>query len=123
MPSLGRFSRASLSLPSALLVACGPAQFEPTVPNTPPAATTQSAPPTPAPAPTAAAASKEPAKYPAEPKGPPPIPPPDGQGLSVKVQKYIVVDQFGYRTRMAKVAVLVDPVAGWNAADEYTPGG
>jgi hypothetical protein len=122
MSSLGRILAVSFGFQSALLVACGPAQFEPTVPNTPPAATTPSAVPPPAPPTPAATASKEPAKYPAEPKGPPPIPPPDGQGLSVKVQKYIVVDQFGYRTRMSKVAVLVDPVAGWNAADEYTPG-
>lgn len=60
--------------------------------------------------------------YPAEPKGPPPVAPPEGQGLSVKLQKYIVVDQFGYQPALAKVAVLVDPEVGWNAADSYTPG-
>ncbi|HVR21173.1 MAG TPA: glycoside hydrolase family 9 protein, partial [Polyangiaceae bacterium] len=102
-----------------VLAACKP-EFVPaatTVPSSPPNAST------PAPAPNAAAASSvSPTVYPAEPKGPPPIPPPDGQGLSVKLQKYIVVDQFGYRARDAKVAVLVDPVAGWNANDEYQPG-
>jgi len=60
--------------------------------------------------------------YPAEPKAPPPVPPPVGQGNSVKLQKYIVVDQFGYPPALAKVAVLVDPQRGWNAADSYTPG-
>ncbi|MGC4090903.1 MAG: glycoside hydrolase family 9 protein [Polyangiaceae bacterium] len=50
------------------------------------------------------------------------MPPPDGQGLSVKLQKYIVVDQFGYRTKQAKVAVLADPEKGWNADESYVPG-
>ena len=36
---------------------------------------------------------------------------------------YIVVDQFGYRPEDAKVAVLVDPQEGFNAEDEYVPGG
>ncbi len=35
---------------------------------------------------------------------------------------YIMVDQFGYRPEDAKVAVLVDPQAGFNAEDEYVPG-
>jgi hypothetical protein len=60
--------------------------------------------------------------YPAEAKGPPPVAPPEGQGLSVKLQKYIVVDQFGYRPSLVKIAVLVDPELGWNAADAYQPG-
>jgi endoglucanase len=61
--------------------------------------------------------------YPAEPKGPPPVPPPPGQGLSVPLQRYIAIDQFGYRPKMTKVAVLVSPERGWNAADTYAPQG
>jgi hypothetical protein len=60
--------------------------------------------------------------YPFTPVDPPPVPPPAGQGLAVPLQRYIVVDQFGYRTKMAKVAILVDPERGWNANDEYKPG-
>lgn len=36
---------------------------------------------------------------------------------------YIMVDQFGYLPNAPKVAVLVDPQEGFNAADEYVPGG
>src|SRR5688572_19047155 len=43
-------------------------------------------------------------------------------GSEVPESKYIVVDQFGYRPDMKKVAILVDPQEGWNAADEYVPG-
>src|SRR5688572_16598835 len=57
--------------------------------------------------------------YPATPTAPPPVTPPAGKGLGVKVQRYIVVDQFGYRPDMRKVAVLVDPREGWNAGDSY----
>lgn len=60
--------------------------------------------------------------YPAAAKAPPPVPPPAGQGLDVPFQRYIVVDQFGYRPAMSKRAVLVDPEVGWNAADAYQPG-
>lgn len=35
---------------------------------------------------------------------------------------YIMVDQFGYRPQDKKVAVLADPVSGFNAADTYAPG-
>lgn len=63
------------------------------------------------------------APYPAEPKGPAPVPPPPGQGLTVPLQRYIALDQFGYRPKMTKVAVLVDPERGWNAADSYSPEG
>ena len=35
---------------------------------------------------------------------------------------YLRVDQFGYRPADAKVAVLVDPQTGFNAADAYEPG-
>jgi len=43
-------------------------------------------------------------------------------GDQVPVNDYIVVDQFGYRPEMKKVAVLVDPEVGWNAKDSYVPG-
>jgi endoglucanase len=43
-------------------------------------------------------------------------------GVEVPENRYIVVDQFGYRPDMKKVAVLVDPREGWNASDEYVPG-
>jgi endoglucanase len=62
------------------------------------------------------------AGYPAEPTAPPPVAPPAGKGLELKLERYIVVDQFGYRPGMKKVAVLADPQAGWNAKDAYTPG-
>src|SRR5690606_9290615 len=32
------------------------------------------------------------------------------------------VDQFGYRPDLPKVAILVHPERGWNAADAYEPG-
>lgn len=35
---------------------------------------------------------------------------------------YIKVDQFGYLTSMGKVAIVVDPQAGYNAAEAFTPG-
>jgi len=38
------------------------------------------------------------------------------------VNPLIRVDQFGYRPRAKKIAVLVDPVEGWNANDALTPG-
>lgn len=37
-------------------------------------------------------------------------------------QKYIMVDQFGYRPFDTKVAVLADPQIGFNASDTYIPG-
>ncbi len=40
----------------------------------------------------------------------------------VTVQKYIMVDQFGYRPGDDKVAVLVDPQSGFNSSDSYIPG-
>lgn len=60
-------------------------------------------------------------EYPAEPKAPPPVAPPAGQGLGVKLERHIAIDQFGYRPDMTKVAVLVDPELGWNAAEGYRP--
>ncbi len=62
------------------------------------------------------------APYPSEPKAPPPVPPPAGAGFDIKLQKYIVVDQFGYQPELAKVAILVNPKRGWNAGDAYSPG-
>ena len=38
------------------------------------------------------------------------------------VSELIRVDQFGYRPAAKKVAVLVDPVEGWNAAETLPPG-
>jgi endoglucanase len=35
---------------------------------------------------------------------------------------YIMVDQFGYRPADEKIAVLADPVSGFNAGDHYLPG-
>jgi hypothetical protein len=35
---------------------------------------------------------------------------------------YIKVDQFGYLTGMGKVAIVVDPQAGYNAAEAFSPG-
>lgn len=68
-------------------------------------------------------AAASPAPYPAEPQAPPPVQPPAGQGRDIPLQRYIVVDQFGYRPEMTKVAVLVDPQRGWNAGDSYAPDG
>ena len=59
--------------------------------------------------------------YPASPKAPAPVAPPAGSGTSIALERYIVVDQFGYRPDMTKVAILVNPERGWNAADSYTP--
>jgi hypothetical protein len=61
--------------------------------------------------------------YPATPRGEPPVPLPKGEGAAIKHQRYIVVDQFGYRPGMQKFAILPDPQAGWNAGDSYSPQG
>lgn len=39
-----------------------------------------------------------------------------------RVSELIRVDQFGYRPRATKIAVLVDPVEGFNATQELVPG-
>lgn len=65
--------------------------------------------------------SSPPVTYPATPRAAPPIAPPPGAGLDVKHERYIVVDQFGYRPPIRKVAVLANPERGWNAGDEYLP--
>jgi endoglucanase len=44
-------------------------------------------------------------------------------GLLEREIPYIMVDQFGYRPNDTKVAVLVDPQAGFNAEDSYEPSG
>jgi hypothetical protein len=85
----------------------------------PPATLQEGTKPDAPPSPAAAAAQ---VPYPAEPKAPPPFPPPPGQGNAVQLQRYIAVDQFGYTPQMVKVAVLVNPELGWNAADSYEPG-
>ncbi len=38
------------------------------------------------------------------------------------IQKYIMIDQFGYMPGDRKVAVIVDPQYGFNAEDEFVPG-
>lgn len=63
------------------------------------------------------------AEYPATPTLPPPVTPPEGEGLGHELERYIVVDQFGYTPELAKVAILVNPEKGWNAADSYQPQG
>lgn len=103
-----------LVLPLGAALACGKAGLDGATPVR--EGKKPDAPPT-----SAAQASNVP--YPAAPKGPPPVAPPEGQGLSVALQRYISIDQFGYRPGMAKVAVLADPQLGWNAADSYAPEG
>jgi len=102
---------ASFVLATLFGLSCGKAAIEPARPSegSKPAATVS-----------AAASSAE---YPATPKRPPPVPVPAGQGASVPLQRYIALDQFGYRPDMTKIAVLVDPEQGWNAADSYQPEG
>ena len=60
--------------------------------------------------------------YPAVPRHDPPVAPPKGEGAQVRLERYIVADQFGYRPEMDKVAVLADPVAGWGGLMSYRPG-
>jgi endoglucanase len=97
------------------LAACGKTALEPAGE----AASSRRAAPSAGEAPAATSA----VPYPATPQAPPPVAPPAGQGSSVPLQRYITVDQFGYRPNMTKVAVLVDPVNGWNAGDSYSPEG
>jgi hypothetical protein len=40
----------------------------------------------------------------------------------VTTTKYIKIDQFGYLTTSKKVAVIVDPQTGYNAAESFSPG-
>jgi hypothetical protein len=39
-----------------------------------------------------------------------------------KIEKYIMIDQFGYRVNDQKIAVIVDPQYGFNAGDSFNPG-
>jgi endoglucanase len=43
------------------------------------------------------------------------------QPAPVRSKTFIQVDQFGYRIAAKKVAVINDPVVGYNASDEFTP--
>jgi endoglucanase len=56
---------------------------------------------------------------PSEAKGPPPA---FVSCEKTPVNELIRVDQFGYRPASKKIAVLVDPIEGWNARDQLTPG-
>jgi endoglucanase len=51
----------------------------------------------------------------------PPVAGPFVSCENAPVNELIRVDQFGYQPNAAKVAVLSDPVEGWNAADGLTP--
>ena len=42
--------------------------------------------------------------------------------LALPHNRYLVVDQFGYRPELPKVAVLANPQRGMNATDSYKPG-
>lgn len=44
------------------------------------------------------------------------------QSFCQTVNKYIIVDQFGYLPDAEKVAIIADPQIGFNAEDSYTPG-
>lgn len=52
----------------------------------------------------------------------PPPPPPPPPVLVTGDGPFIVVDQFGYLPDQQKIAVLRDPVSGFDSADAYTPG-
>ncbi len=39
-----------------------------------------------------------------------------------KIEKYIMIDQFGYRPDDQKIAVIIDPQLGFNANDSFEPG-
>ena len=112
--STTRSGRHAAVIACAALLSCGKSAVD--------SGARTSAEPTPIPADDSAESAAS-VPYPAEPKGPPPVAPPPGQGLSVPLQRYIAIDQFGYRPQMTKVAVLVDPVVGWNGADSYAPEG
>jgi endoglucanase len=46
---------------------------------------------------------------------------PPGALASSPLNELLVVDQFGYRPDMSKVAIAASPVRGWNAAQKYEP--
>ena len=43
-------------------------------------------------------------------------------GVPLTLEKYIMIDQFGYLPNDTKVAVIVDPQVGFNAMDQFEPG-
>jgi len=45
-----------------------------------------------------------------------------GTATSIAFDRHIVVDQFGYRPKDPKVAVIRDPHVGFDSADTFTPG-
>lgn len=45
-----------------------------------------------------------------------------GGAANVQIDRHILVDQFGYRPNDAKVAVIRNPQAGFDASDKITPG-
>ncbi|MBL6447941.1 glycoside hydrolase family 9 protein [Fulvivirga sp. 29W222] len=45
-----------------------------------------------------------------------------GIAESQTVSKYIVVDQFGYRPSSEKIAVIRNPITGFDAAESFSPG-
>jgi endoglucanase len=63
-------------------------------------------------------ASNAEASPPSRPRGPAP---PFVSCEKTPVSELIRVDQFGYRPSAKKIAVLVDPVEGWNAREELPP--
>jgi hypothetical protein len=69
---------------------------------------------------TTAASAKDAQAAPAGPKGPPPA---FESCEKTRVSELIRVDQFGYRPSAKKIAVLVDPVEGWNGREELPPPG
>jgi hypothetical protein len=112
------FLPASLAL---YLSACGgstpaPVAAPPALPPAPPPSVTSAAPAEPAP----------PVNDRIDPNRPvlklPPGAKSVARGEDAPAWRYIVVDQFGYRPEMKKVAVLVDPEDGFNGNDAYTPG-
>ncbi|WOI53551.1 glycoside hydrolase family 9 protein [Parvularcula sp. LCG005] len=58
------------------------------------------------------------------PNNPPPPPPPPPPQSSARIEgdgPFLVVDQFGYRTDMEKIAVIRNPVTGFDADDLIDP--
>ncbi len=57
---------------------------------------------------------------------PVPVPEPEPEPISavtvVGDGPFILLDQFGYQPNQQKIAVLRDPLAGYDSNDEYTPG-
>ena len=45
-----------------------------------------------------------------------------GNTFSQSISKFIIVDQFGYLPDAPKIAVIKDPITGYDADESYTPG-